>query len=106
MVLKNSFSLTGISGEVQIALHSSRFMPLSRRGWSVSNLPFVKMAGFLVKIACYAIGEQYFTYRFRYKMVSTCPTAEPWGANRKGNYSDPFFLVTPSTLEINQNQTA
>src|SRR4030042_3454967 len=70
MTLKNSFSLTGISGEVQIALHSSRFMPRSRRGWSVSNLPFVIRAGFWIKIACFAIGDQYFTYHFRYKMVS------------------------------------
>src|SRR5659263_716189 len=61
---------TGISGDVQIALHSSRFMPRSRRGWSVSNLPFVKMAGFWVKIACFAIGDKYFTYHFKYKMVS------------------------------------
>ena len=70
MILKNSFSLTGISGEGQIALYSSRFMPLSRRGWSVNNLPFVKMAGFWVKITCFAIGDRTFTYHFRYKMVS------------------------------------
>jgi len=45
-------------------------MALSRRGWSVSNLPFVKIAGFWVKIACFAMGDQHFTYHLRYKMVS------------------------------------
>jgi len=28
------------------------------------------MAGFWVKIACFAIGDQYLTYHFKYKMVS------------------------------------
>jgi hypothetical protein len=57
-----------------MTLHSSRFMPRSRRGWSVSNLPFVIRAGFWIKIACFAMGDQYFTYHFIYKMVSESGT--------------------------------
>ncbi len=41
---------------------------------SVSNLPFVIRAGFWVKIACFAIGDQYFTYHFIFKMVSESST--------------------------------
>jgi hypothetical protein len=31
------------------------------------------MAGFWVKIACFAIGDQHFTYHLIYKMVSEIP---------------------------------
>ncbi len=71
VILKNSFSLKGIKGEVQIAPHSSRFIPRSKRGWSVrSNLPFVSWFDFSFKTCEFCMGDQHYTYHFIYKMVS------------------------------------
>src|SRR5450756_1304217 len=55
-------SCAEIFRECRLALHSSRFIPRYRRSLSVSNLPFVKMADFWIKIACFAIGVQPFAY--------------------------------------------
>jgi hypothetical protein len=48
-------------------MYMAKLQVHARRG--LSNLPFVKMAGFCVKIVCFAIRDQNFDH-FRYKMVS------------------------------------